>query len=338
MSLPLPRSFEPQEASTADELPSGGGWRYEPKWDGFRCLAFRDGDTVDLRSKAGKPLTRYFPELVEALLALRAKQFVIDGEIVVTDNGALSFDALLQRVHPAASRIEKLSRETPAGLVVFDLLVDAKGKDLTAAPLSARVKALASFAKQFKGTTVALSPGTSDIRSARRWLTGRSGTDGVMAKRLDCPYATGTRDAMVKVKRKRTADCVVGGFRYSSAGKTLGSLLLGLYDAGRLLHHVGFTSNVPKDERAKILRWLEKHIVKESFTGKAPGGPSRWAAVEREWFPVKPEMVIEVGYDHVSNERFRHGTSFVRERPDKAPRQCTYQQIMPIAKRQRKRR
>ena len=336
MTLPLPRTYEAQEATTADELPSGGGWRYEPKWDGFRCLAFRDGDTVDLRSKAGKPLTRYFPELVTALLALRAKQFVIDGEIVVTDDGVLSFDALLQRVHPAASRIEKLSRATPAALIVFDLLVDARGNDLTAEPLSARVKALASFAKQFKSPTVLLSPGTSVLRSARGWLTGKDGTDGVMAKRLDSAYATGTRDAMVKVKRKRTADCVVGGFRYSSSGKTLGSLLLGLYDKQGLLHHVGFTSNVPKDERARILRWLEKHVVKQSFTGKAPGGPSRWAAKEREWFPVKPEMVIEVGYDHVSNERFRHGTSFLRERPDKAARQCTYVQITPIAKRQRK--
>jgi ATP-dependent DNA ligase len=333
MSLPIPYTYAPMEARVVAELPEGDEWQYEPKWDGFRCLGFRDGAKVELRSKSGQSLTRYFPELVAALGKLTSKKFVIDGEIVVPGEGGLSFDDLLQRIHPAESRIKRLAEETPATLLVFDLLVDARGTDLSTKPLADRRKRLETFAKVnfAKHAHVVLSPATRKIADARAWLVGRAGTDGVMAKRTDCAYATGERTAMVKIKRKRTADCVVGGFRYASKGKLVGSLLLGLYDRDGLLHHVGFTSSFTADERKRITPIVEKLRGGEGFTGRAPGGPSRWSTERSgEWEALKPTLVVEVQYDHFTGGRFRHGTKLLRWRPDKAPAQCTTSPVTAV--------
>jgi ATP-dependent DNA ligase len=319
------------EALLVDELPAGDQWQYEPKWDGFRCIAFRDGAKVDVMSKAGKPLTRYFPELVEMLLAVRAKRFVLDGEIVVPKDGELSFDELLLRIHPAASRIKLLSTESPASLVVFDLLVDARGKSLVELPLAERRAALEAFvAKEVPSSLrIELSPATTKTATVKRWFRSvGGGLDGVIAKRRDLPYQTGTRDGMQKMKSMRTAECVVGGFRYASKGKLVGSLLLGLYDDGGLLHHVGFTSNIPNAEKPAVTKRLEALVKAPGFTGQAPGGPSRWStARSAEWQPLAPKLVVEVQYDHFSGGRFRHGTSFLRWRPDKPPRRCTMAQV-----------
>jgi len=330
VSLPVKPGYAPMEARIVDELPVGPQWQYEPKWDGFRCLAFRDGASVDLRSKSGQPLARYFPEVAATLAELRATKFVLDGEIVVPLGGGWSFDALLQRIHPAASRVQKLAAETPAILFVFDLLVDTRGKDVTGLPLSQRRDRLEAFAGEHFSAKlgVALSPATRRIAEARRWLTGRAGTDGVVAKRLDQPYRSGERTAMEKIKRKRTADCVVGGFRYATRGKVVGSLLLGLYDEDGILHHVGFTSSLSAEERRRITPVLERLAGGEGFTGRAPGGPSRWStARSSEWERLDPRLVVEVEYDHFTNGRFRHGTKFLRWRPDKAPSQCRMSQV-----------
>jgi ATP-dependent DNA ligase len=331
VTLPLARSYAPMEALLVDELPVGDEWQYEPKWDGFRCLAFRDGDKVDVMSKAGKPLTRYFPELVEMLRRVRAKRFVLDGEIVVPKDGELSFDELLLRIHPAASRIKLLSTESPASLIVFDLLVDAKGKSLVALPLAERRAALEAFvAKEVPSSLrVRLSPATTKMTTVKRWFRSvGGGLDGVIAKQLDLSYQSGTRDGMKKMKSMRTAECVVGGFRYASKGKLVGSLLLGLYDDGGLLHHVGFTSNIPNDQKPAVTKQLEGLVKPPGFTGQAPGGPSRWStARSAEWQPLAPKLVVEVRYDHFSGGRFRHGTSFLRWRPDKPPRRCTIAQV-----------
>jgi len=331
VTLPIKSPFAAMEALVGDALPSPPGWRYEPKWDGFRCLVFRDGDKVDLQSKAGKLLTRYFPDVVDAVVALGAKRFVLDGEIVVPVKGALSFDDLLQRIHPAASRVQALAESHPALLLVFDLLVDARGTSLVSKPLDERRDRLERFARRFVDGTggVRLSPSTDSLAVARRWFrSAGGGIDGVIAKRRDAAYRTGQRDAMIKVKHVRTADCVVGGFRYASKGRAVGSLLLGLYDDAGLLHHVGFTSGFSADERRTLLPTVEKLIRPPGFTGQAPGGPSRWSTERSaEWKPLAPKLVVEVEYDHVSGIRFRHGTRLVRWRPDKAPRQCTLDQV-----------
>lgn len=330
MALPLPKSFAPMDARLVADLPAGDEWQYEPKWDGFRCLAFRDGEKINLQSKSGQPLERYFPEVVASLRELSAKKFVIDSELVVPVGDALSFDALLQRIHPAASRIKKLSIETPAVMICFDLLVDAKGENLASQPLEVRRKALADFARRYlqDDERIVLSPATWDVKLARRWLAGVGGAlDGVIAKRLGIPYQSGNRDGMVKVKKIRTADCVVGGFRYASKGGELGSLLLGLYEDG-LLHHVGFCSAFKSDQRKKLKPMLKPLISPPGFTGRAPGGPSRWSTERStEWQPLKPKIVVEVQYDHFTGDRFRHGTGFLRFRPDKSPRQCTIAQV-----------
>ncbi|MEO7102256.1 MAG: ATP-dependent DNA ligase [Gemmatimonadaceae bacterium] len=334
MTLPLKYDYEPMEALAVDELPKGDEWQYEPKWDGFRCIAFRNGSKVELRSKSGNSLSRYFPELLAALGALKAKQFVLDGEIVVTDptQKALSFDTLLQRIHPAASRVTKLSNETPATFIVFDMLVDESGRSLVDEPLFARRAALEDFVQRFldraSESVVQLSPISYDIRAARGWLAGRAGLDGVVAKRIDLQYDPGERGAMQKVKRIRSADCVVGGFRYASNGHAIGSLLLGLYDDEGLLNHVGYTSSFADDERKALVPKLEKLIQEPGFTGRKPGGPSRWSTKRStEWEPLATELVVEVKYDHFSSDRFRHGTTFMRWRPDKAPRQCRMDQV-----------
>lgn len=333
MSLPLSLDYAPMEARVVAELPVGPQWQYEPKWDGFRCLAFRDGARVELRSKSGQSLTRYFPEIADALLGLGAKRFVVDGELVVPQSGALSFDALLQRIHPAKSRIDRLAHETPAAYLVFDLLVDERGTNVSVKPLSERRERLDAFLDRYLSESapaggIASSPATRRIAEARGWLAGRAGTDGVVAKRLDLPYASGERTAMLKIKRKRTADCVVGGFRYATRGRVVGSLLLGLYDDDGLLHHVGFTSSFRAGERPAITAKVEAIRGGSGFTGRAPGGPSRWStARSSEWEAVDPVLVVEVEYDHFTSGRFRHGTKFLRWRPDKAPAQCRMSQV-----------
>jgi ATP-dependent DNA ligase len=328
MSLPLARPFFPMEAKSAAEIPTGPEWEYEPKWDGFRCIVFRDAGSVELQSKAGKPLTRYFPEIVEAMGRVKAKRFVLDGELIVPRKGKLSFDDLLQRIHPAASRVAKLAAETPAQYVVFDLLVDDKGKSLVDDVLSARRPALEAFHRRtLAADDVLLSRSTTDIGVARKWLEELRGQlDGVIAKRLDQPYLSGQR-AMQKIKRMRTADCVVGGFRYGSGSKTVGSLLLGLYNNG-VLDHVGFTSSITASSRADLTKKLEKLIQPPGFSGSAPGGPSRWSTDRStEWQPLKPVLVVEVQFDHFTGGRFRHGTKFLRWRPDKDSKQCTMKQV-----------
>ena len=319
------------EAKLVDELPTGDVWQYEPKWDGFRCLAFRDGEKIELMSKAGKPLARYFPDLVETLGRVKAQRFVLDGEIVIPHDGSLSFDELLLRIHPAKSRVLKLAEESPASLVVFDLLVDADGTSLAKETLVERRQALEAFvaANVPKGLPIRLSPATTKMVTVKKWFRSvGGGLDGVIAKRLDVPYLSGTRDGMQKMKSMRTAECVVGGFRYASKGKVVGSLLLGLYDEGGLLHHVGFTSNIPNDEKPAVTAKLEKLKKAPGFTGQAPGGPSRWSTERTgEWEPLDPKLVVEVRYDHFSGGRFRHGTSFLRWRPDKPPRRCTIDQV-----------
>ena len=330
MSLPLAHPFLPMEAKSAAAIPTGPEWEYEPKWDGFRCIVFRDGDSVELQSKAGKPLTRYFPEIVEAMRKVKAKKFVLDGELIIPLDGKLSFDDLLQRIHPAASRVAKLAAETPAQLVVFDLLVDEKGKSLVEENLSVRRPALEVFHPRFLAPNdrVLLSRSTRDLDIARKWLDKLRGQlDGIIAKRLDQPYLSGER-AMEKIKNMRTADCLVGGFRYGTGSKKVGSLLLGLYDRKGLLDHVGFTSSIAASSRDALTKKLEKLIQPPGFTGAAPGGPSRWSTDRStEWQPLKPVLVAEVQFDHFTGGRFRHGTKFLRWRPDKDPKKCTMKQV-----------
>jgi ATP-dependent DNA ligase len=328
----LPAGVAPMEATSVAEIPSGPGWQYEPKWDGFRCIASRDGEEVELRSKAGQPLARYFPDVIAAVRSVKAKRFVVDGEIVIPtpDGEGLSFDALLQRIHPAESRVKKLAAETPAWLIVFDLLADG-AKPLLELPLRERRPRLEAFAaKNFPADgAVRLSPATGELAQAKKWF-GKVGAslDGIIAKKLDAPYAAGERDAMVKIKARRTADCVIGGFRYAEKQRVVGSLLLGLYDDEGLLHHVGFCSGLKAAERPALTKKLEALRGGPSFTGKAPGGPSRWSTKRStEWESLKPQLVVEVQFDHVSGGRFRHGTTLLRWRPDKAPKQCTMEQL-----------
>lgn len=321
------------EARIAETLPQDDGpWHYEPKWDGFRCLAFRSGSAVDLRGKSGKPLGRFFPEVVALLEDVPVKQFVADGELVIEIDGRIAFDALQMRLHPAESRIRKLAAETPARLILFDMLTDAKGKVIMDLPLRERRKALRAFMKTSAvRKKLILSPATTDFTKARSWLEddGQGSTDGVIAKKLVDPYAPGER-LMVKVKRLRTADCVVGGFRYLSERREVGSLLLGLYDDDGKLNHVGFTSTISNDDRPVLTRKLERLRQPPGFTGDAPGGPSRWSTERSaDWQPLRPELVAEVRFDHVTAGRFRHGTRFIRWRPDKAPGQCTCDQLSP---------
>lgn len=330
MKLPIRPPFLPMEAKLVAAIPGEEGWQYEPKWDGFRCLAFRSGKKIELQSKAGQPLTRYFPEMVEALLAIKAEQFVLDGELIVPVEGKLSFDALLQRIHPAESRVTMLSQKTPAHFVVFDFLVDAEGKSLLNRLLEDRREKLEAFAARYlaKSRQIELSKATDDVAVAKGWLTSMRGQlDGIVCKRLDEPYMSGER-AMRKVKNIRSADCVVGGFRYVTGKPVVGSLLLGLYDADGLLNHVGFTSSIAAKDRKEITKKLERLIKPPGFTGQAPGGPSRWSTERStEWQPLKPALVVEVQYDHFTGARFRHGTKLLRWRPDKDPKQCTIQQV-----------
>jgi len=317
------------EALLAAELPAGDDWQFEPKWDGFRCLARRDGAEVTLTSKSGKPLARYFPEVIEMLAGLEAKRFVLDGELIILVGDVLSFDALQLRLHPAESRIRKLAKETPAGVMAFDLL-ELDDTPLTAESLRERRKALERFFAKNAAPGLHLSPATIDRKIALGWLERSGGAlDGVIAKRLDLDYRPGER-AMIKVKQQRTADCVVGGFRYAEKKREVGSLLLGLYNDEGLLDHVGFTSALAAADRPALTKKLEKLIEPPGFTGNAPGSPSRWNNERStQWHPLKPVLVVEVRYDQVTGRRFRHGTGFLRWRPDKDPKRCAFDQLAP---------
>jgi ATP-dependent DNA ligase len=321
--------YAPMEALSVDRIPVGPEWQYEPKWDGFRCIIFRNGASVVLQSKSGKPLTWYFPDIVAAAGSLSARQFVLDGEIVVPRGSSFSFDDLLQRIHPATSRVKKLAAETPAIFIAFDLLAEGEGK-LTDLPLRERRKHLDRFAKRHfaKNGSIRISPMALNVSAAKLWLR-RAGAalDGIIAKRRDFAYRSGDRSGMQKVKHFRSADCVVGGFRYNQGQAVVGSLLLGLYDDAGLLHHVGFASNIPRESKPFLTNKLEKLVGAPGFTGNAPGGPSRWSSERSaEWKPLKPKLVVEVCFDHFSDGRFRHGTRLIRFRPDKAPWQCSMDQ------------
>ncbi|GAC1327801.1 MAG: ATP-dependent DNA ligase [Beijerinckiaceae bacterium] len=319
----------PMEAHSVKALPEEPGWQFEPKWDGFRCLAFRRGMDVDLRAKSGKSLGRYFPEIVAGLRDVPLDPFVLDGELAIAEGDVLSFEALQNRLHPAESRIRKLSAETPAILILFDALKLPGKPDLVGSLLPERRAALeAAYAAASGNSRLRLSPYTRRLAEAQKWLDRAGGAiDGVVAKRIDTPYEPGKR-AMLKVKRLRTADCVVGGFRYERDSEFVGSLLLGLYNDTGQLDHVGFTSAIADRDRPALTKRLEELIAPPGFDGNAPGAPSRWSTERStEWQPLKPQLVVEVRYDHVTGERFRHGTSIVRWRPDKAPRQCDMEQL-----------
>jgi ATP-dependent DNA ligase len=322
------------EARSVDSLPRGAEWQYEPKWDGFRCLLIRSGDRVRMQSKSGRDLARYFPEVVIVARGISETQFTLDGELVIPVGERFSFDDLLQRIHPAASRIKRLADETPAVFLAFDLL-GCGANDFVTLPLTKRRPALERFAKRyFKSDHVfRLSPASRNYADAKRWLdSAGGGSDGVIAKRSDLPYQAGNRDGMQKIKRMRSADCVIGGFRYGEkrAGgrKVVGSLLLGLYDDEGRLNHVGFSSGLKSGQKAALTDKLEAIVSDRSFTGNAPGGLSRWSTRRSaEWQPLKPKFVVEVSYDHFTGGRFRHGTTILRWRPDKKPRQCSMEQL-----------
>jgi ATP-dependent DNA ligase len=320
----------PMEARSVEEIPTGEEWQYEPKWDGFRCLGFRDGDKIFLQSKNGQPLARYFPDVVANVAKLPQRQFVLDGELVIPVGGALSFDELQLRLHPAASRVQKLAAAHPGVYIVFDLLYDARESYLKL-NLRERRQLLEKFARSNLRSVknIRLSPATTDLSLANEWFKKTGGDlDGVIAKRLDAPYASGERTAAVKIKQIRTADCVVAGFRYATGARVIGSLLIGLYGNDGLLHHAGFISGFKASDRHELTKKFEALKKPPGFTGNAPGGPSRWSTERTgEWEPVDPKIVVEVAYDHFTGGRFRHGTKVLRWRPDKDPRQCTIDQV-----------
>lgn len=331
--LPVPLDLATMEAKLVAAIPDEPGWRFEPKWDGFRCLAYRAGDEVLIKAKSGKPLDRFFPDVLALLGSLPVDRFVVDGELVIAVDGAFSFEALQMRLHPAASRVAKLAAAQPAAFTLFDCLLDAKGRSLVEAPLTRRRAELEALFKRFgKHGLLHLSPWTEDRDQACDWLESSGFTlDGVVAKRADGAYVPGER-AMLKIKRLRTADCVVGGFRYAQGTKQVGSLLLGLYGEDGKLHHIGFTSTISNAERPALTERLQTLAGGVGFTGDAPGGPSRWSTERTgEWVALRPELVVEVSFDQVTGGRLRHGARLVRWRPDKSPRQCTFEQIRPPA-------
>ncbi|HEX8254537.1 MAG TPA: ATP-dependent DNA ligase [Thermoanaerobaculia bacterium] len=331
LDLPLKPPYPPMEAKRVDKIPTGDTWQFEPKWDGFRAIVFRSGESVAIQSKAGQPLARYFPELVEAFRALKQDHFILDGEIVVPVEGRLSFDDLLQRIHPAEKRIRKLAEATPSHYYAFDVLA-SKGKTFNELPIEERRGKLETFFEKLEHPFIHLSPATQDRKIAADWFNkfGALGLDGVMAKRLGEPYHSGDREGMVKVKHLKSADCVVGGFRYGEGTKSVGSLLLGLYDDEGRLVYIGHTSSIKKGDRIELTKQLEELSAENPFQVRVPGGPSRWATERSgEWEPVRPELVCEVEYDYFSQGRFRHGSKFLRWRPEKTPEQCTMEQVDP---------
>ncbi len=329
MSLPLSPPIEPMLAELQEDIPRGEGWIYEPKWDGFRAIVFKDGDDVHVSSRGGRPLHRYFPELVDAFRKLLPERCVVDGEIIITSERGLEFEALQMRLHPAESRIRKLAAEIPARFVAFDLLA-LGDEDLSGRPFFERRNRLEAVLPE--SDVLFPTPQTADPNVASEWFTQfeGAGLDGVIARRAELPYQPGER-VMVKVKHGRTADCVVGGYRLHKNGKGVGSLLLGLYDADGVLHHVGSTSTFKAKEREELLERLRPLEGGDSFgEGRTPGEPSRWTqAKDMAWTAVRPELVCEVKYDYMQGVRFRHGTTFLRWRPDKPPRECTFAQLEP---------
>jgi ATP-dependent DNA ligase len=316
------------EAETVDQLPEDDGWQFEPKWDGFRCLAFRHGADVDLQSRNQKPLQRYFPEVAAALKALPVRRFVLDGEILIFSRGEPAFEPLQLRLHPAASRIAKLAGEQPASFMAFDLLAGSDGKSLLETPMRERRRRLEAFFEDIDPdlASVMLSPAAPDRRLAERWLKDIGhGLDGIVAKRLDDAYRPGKR-TMVKFKVWKTIDCVIGGVYFKRPGTAIDSLLLGLYDSQGLLNYVGRVPvGRPDPEIERRIRPLMGGRL--AFTGRAPGGPSRWSGREREPIPVRPKAVAEVSADHITGDHMRHGARLVRWRDDKPPRRCTMDQI-----------
>lgn len=328
MALPFAPPVSPMLARLEDELPSGPGWLYEPKWDGFRALVFREKSGVRVQSRNGKPLERYFPELVVSL-AEALPEGVYDGEIVVETPGGLDFAALLQRLHPARSRVEKLARETPASCVLFDLLA-LRGRDLRSKPLRERRVLLEQLLPRRRGRVFA-TPQTDRLDVAMRWYREleSAGIEGIVAKRAAAPYLEGQR-AMVKVKHARTADCVVGGYRTAAGGGGVGSLLLGVWDEGGELVYVGHTSGLDAATRREARARLEPLATERSpfRADRDPGGPSRWShGRDLAWVPVRPELVCEVGYDAIFEGRFRHAASFVGFRDDKPAEQCLEREL-----------
>jgi len=346
MRLPFTAPIPPMLSTSADKLPAGEGWQFEPKWDGFRTLVFRDGGELLLQSRDLKPMNRYFPELVEPLTAVLPERCVLDGEIVIVGEQGLDFEALLLRIHPAASRVKLLAKQTPASFVAWDLLAIGD-EDLREVPLEQRRARLEElFANA--AAPVHLSPATRDRAVAEDWFSRfeGAGLDGVMAKRIESPYRAGER-TMIKVKHARTADCVVAGFRWhkNGPGTMIGSLLLGLYDASGRLQHVGvtaaFTNAVRKslvDELAPLREnalenhpwrdWAEAQAEAAEEGQRMPGAQSRWnSGKDLSWEPLRIERVVEVGYDHMQGTRFRHAAKFKRWRPDKPPEECTYEQL-----------
>jgi ATP-dependent DNA ligase len=317
MSLPLSPPIKPQLAKSARELPAGDDWCYEPKWDGFRTIVFRDGDDVHLQSRNGKPMNRYFPDVVEQALALPAERYVIDGEMVVTVDGVQEFDLLSQRIHPAASRVERLAKEWPAALVAFDLLADGD-ETLVELPYTERRKRLAALVAD----PVELTPWTDDADAAGKWLAGTG--EGVIAKQSSAPYRPGERVGMVKVKRVRTADVVVAAFRFGKEPDTVGSLILGMYGDDGELQIVGHTSGFTAKQKRELLGLLEPYRTGERGSGEA----SRWKSDEElVWEGLRPELVCEIAFDHITGRRIRHGAKFLRWRTDKEPRECLTSQL-----------
>ncbi|MDQ4144847.1 MAG: ATP-dependent DNA ligase [Actinomycetota bacterium] len=335
MALPLDPPLKPMLAKLQSDIPTGEEWVYEPKWDGFRAIVFRDGDHVHIASRDQKPLERYFPELVPAFQTWLPERCVIDGEVIVTGASGLDFDALLQRIHPAESRITLLSEKTPASFVAFDMLA-LGDEDLRAAPLVERRRRLLGvldnedMPEPGRGTKVSATPQTSERDEAIRWLETLEefGLDGVIAKQSGGPYVAGER-VMVKIKQRRTADCVVGGYRLSKSKDGVGSLLLGLHDDGGTLHFVGHTSSFKAAERRALLEQLRQLEGGGGFEGgRSPGGPSRWnSGRELNWVPLEPVLVCEVSYDKMQGDRFRHASTFIRWRDDKKPFECTMDQV-----------
>jgi ATP-dependent DNA ligase len=317
MALPIEPPIAPQLARSAKELPDGGGWVYEPKYDGFRTIVFRDGDEVYLQSRNGKPMNRYFPEVVEAVGKMERDRLVMDGEIVVVVDGVQEFDLLGQRIHPAESRVRMLAEQWPAGYVAFDLLADGD-ELLMELPLSERRERLLAAV----GDPIEITPATDDREAAGVWLTGAS--EGVVAKKSDCPYMPGDRSPMVKIKRVRTADLVVAAFRFGKHEGTLGSLILGAYDDDGELHIVGHTSGFTAKQKRELIGFLEPYRTFERGSGE----PSRWKSDEElVWEGLRPELVAEVNFDHITGNRIRHGAKFVRWRPDKDPHECKLEQL-----------
>ena len=320
----------PMLAKAAKVLPAAGAVLFEPKWDGFRCIVFRDGEEVELGSRNEKPLTRYFPEVVEAARAELPDKVVLDGEIVIAGDNGLDFEALLQRIHPADSRVRRLAAETPAALVAFDILA-LGDQDLRNEPFVER-RALLVQALAGARPPVHVTPCTDDRDVAIDWFHRfeGAGLDGVIAKPAGLPYKEGDR-AMVKVKHERTADCVVAGFRWHKSGPVVGSLLLGLYDDDGVLHHVGVAAAFTMDRRRQLVDELARYRIERDdsrFDGRSPGGHSRWnAGRDLSFEALRPELVCEVAYDHLEGERFRHATHFRRWRPDRQPESCTYAQL-----------